>query len=324
MFRVALLAVTASLLLPAAAQANWELTADGNPLITLRAGQPADTELRVCAPGAAECARVEWTTSGSPFGVYAPGETAVGTTFEVTRLANGFVERSPAWQGRVTAPSAPSIVGKAIAGGHVAPVGVAWTGGWGDDVSMIELAACVAPDGVDCLALPPAAACPFPCRATPPEGRGPSSGSRSAALPPVVAGRYLMVSDTRLPRDQRGWPMPAIAAWSFQTRFNLARTLAWPKVLSAPVQIAPEPAPVLTLRRRALRGNGRLNVGRISCEYACKVSVKVSGGKEKAYTTTFVARRAAQAIKVPVRRGKLTVRVHADGKLLASGTVTAR
>jgi len=78
--------------------------------------------------------------------------------------------------------------------------------------------------------------------------------------------------------------------------------------------------PTVTLRARALRGNGRISVGRVTCAAPCKVAVKVSGGGEKAYTTTFVA-NGTKAITAPVRRGKLTVRVHVDGKLLASRTL---
>jgi hypothetical protein len=78
--------------------------------------------------------------------------------------------------------------------------------------------------------------------------------------------------------------------------------------------------PVVTLRTRALRSKGRISVGRVTCEAPCKVAVNVSGGGKKAYRTTFVA-HGTKAITVPARRGKLTVRVHVDGKLLASATI---
>jgi hypothetical protein len=51
--------------------------------------------------------------------------------------------------------------------------------------------------------------------------------------------------------------------------------------------------------------------------------VKVSGGGRKARTTTFTV-AGRKAITTPVRRGKLTVRVHVDGKLAANGRVSAR
>jgi hypothetical protein len=93
-----------------------------------------------------------------------------------------------------------------------------------------------------------------------------------------------------------------------------------PAVIVEPVVTAP----VVKLRSRALRSKGRISVGRVTCQFRCKVAAKVSGGGKRAYTTTFVADSRGKAITAPARRGKLTVRVHVDGKLLANATVRAR
>lgn len=75
MLRVAIVTVAAVLAVPTAAQANWELAADGHPRVTLPQLYEGG-EIRVCPPGGAACTKVDGT-------VHEPGETAVGTTFEI-------------------------------------------------------------------------------------------------------------------------------------------------------------------------------------------------------------------------------------------------
>jgi hypothetical protein len=53
------------------------------------------------------------------------------------------------------------------------------------------------------------------------------------------------------------------------------------------------------------------------------VQLKVSGGKRRAHYKT-VRVTGANALTVPVRHGKLKVRVIIDGKLVASGATIAR
>jgi hypothetical protein len=73
-----------------------------------------------------------------------------------------------------------------------------------------------------------------------------------------------------------------------------------------------------TLRARALRRNGRLIVGRVTCASRCAVALKVTGGGRRAVRRTFEV-VGTQQLTVPLRRGRLSVRVTVDGKLAAAG-----
>lgn len=333
MFRVALLTALVLAVVPATAQAYWELTPDGHPRISTGRVLPSDLDLTVCPPDGSACTPVPWTQDPIHVGVYEPGETPVGTTFVVTRRADGVTERSPAWKGRLVATTPPSISGSASTTNHVAPVPATWSGGWGDERSAPVLVACTSPQGTDCVYLPPAAQCAAPCTTTPSQAAFAPSHNGPAALPPVLAGHHLMAVEQRQPADQRGFPARTLVQqlWSLNHRFAALARDDWSVTsASAPITIGPtiiEPVlpPVKTakLRERALRSQGKLTVGQISCVPSCKVSVKVSGGGKKAATKTFVV-RGTQKITIPVRRGQLTVRVHVDGKLLANGKVAAR
>ncbi|MDA0171749.1 hypothetical protein OJ998_21795 [Solirubrobacter taibaiensis] len=326
---VVLLAMGIVLAVPAAAQAYWELAPDGHPLITTSQYSPDGVQLFVCPPGETDtgaCVPQAWTQ-----GEYRPGPTPPGTTFKV-RWRDGREEQSPAWQGQVQRTALPTLSGRLYATGDAQPQAGAWTGGWGDDVSRLSLAACGTAAGTDCVPLPQISGCPVPCD-TVASGTAVSSGGL-AGIPTALSGRYLFALETRVPRDQRGWPIPVPALWGLSWSYDLPAPTALGSV-SAPVgplglpspAVIVEPvvtAPVVKLRSRALRSKGRISVGRVTCQSRCKVAVKVSGGGERAYTTTFVADSRGKAITAPARRGKLTVRVHVDGKLLANATVRAR
>jgi hypothetical protein len=331
--RVALLTVALfAAVVPTTAQAYWDLSPTGDPLIFAWSVTDADYAVAVCAPGASACTPVAGWTGGE----YAPGETVPGTTFELT-LDGVLAERSPVWQGRVQNTAPPTLSGTGFAGGEVAPVGGTWSGGWGDEVSSFGLAACATPQATGCVPLPAASAC-RPCIADPPQNTLPTSYYEGrGAVPPALTGRYLFATEFRLARDQRGRSLPvaALPPWSLRSVYDLQPARLRHSV-SAPIGIGPAPvappsiapppaAPTVTLRERALRSKGRISVGRIACAAAsCKVAVKVSGGGKKAYTKTFTAKKGVTAIIVPARRGKLTVRVHVDGNLITTGKVTAR
>lgn len=93
--------------LPASADAAWRLTEDGQPLITNGFGGAA--QVFVCPPGGAPCVETAWNTSEHGSQAFAPGETAVGTTFEV-RTSYAPTDRSPAWQGQVAPHVPPAIL----------------------------------------------------------------------------------------------------------------------------------------------------------------------------------------------------------------------
>lgn len=319
MLRVALATVAA---VPATAQAYWDLTPDGHPRISMNVmpAKPDRVSIAVCPPGGADCTPVTRTS-----GDYLPGETAVGTAFEI-RVDDAVVSRSPAWQGRVAATAVPTISGKVEIGQDVRPLAGGWTGGWGDEYSRPDLLACATPEGTGCMMLPPASACPAPCFTNPDEGKSSPSGGDTAALPPAVAGRYLIALDQRLPRDQSGWPLALRVprTWTVLAIWNTSEWSSWmPTTVSAPVQIQ-VPPPIVALRQNAQRVKGQIRLGQIACRMTCKVSMKVSGGKVKASTTTFTGARSKLLTTPPGRHGTLTVRVHIDGQLAKTGQVIAR
>ncbi|MDA0181826.1 hypothetical protein OJ997_16100 [Solirubrobacter phytolaccae] len=332
MLRVALLAAAvAALLVPAAAQAHWDLASDGNPKVRLdyltTPGHPY--EVFACPADGGPC-----TFAATGPADYEPGDTPAGTTFELRR-DGAVLERSPTWRGQVQRTAPPTITGRLFATGDALAVDGTWTGGWLDDLSAQVLSACLTPEGTGCLYLPQIQGCPVPCVDVTP-GTAISYGG-VAGIPAAFAGRYLFVTEQRVPKDRRGLPMPVPLLWGTTYPHDLSAPSAL-RAVSAPVgplgtpvtgvlldKVAPPlPAPTVTLRQRALRAKGKLSLGRITCAAPCKVAVKVSGGGKKAFTTTFLAKAGTTAITAPVRRGNLTVRVHADGKLITSGKVTAR
>jgi len=329
MFRVALLTVLLLAVVPTTSQAYWELSSTDDPLIYAPKQRAEDNyTIKVCPPGGSTCDLVADFVEPT----YEPGETPAGTFFEVWN--NGtLVERSPEWQGRVRNTALPTLSGTVVVGGEVTQVGGTWSGGWANDRSDFVLMVCVTPQGNACIGLPAAAQC-RPCLENPTKALVSAAGP--VGIPPVLAGRYLLAVEYRSSIDFRGRGIPVVAApaqWNTQAAFNLQPSGSR-RVVSAPVGpitvAAPQgpvnvAAPTVTLREKALRAKGKLSLGRITCAAeACKVSLKVSGGGKKAAVTTFLAKRGATAITTPVRRGKLTVRVHVDGKLLANGKVTAR
>jgi hypothetical protein len=106
-----------------------------------------------------------------------------------------------------------------------------------------------------------------------------------------------------------------------QAGATVARSAAHGPVAGVPV-MAPKP-PTASIRARSLRRNGRLHVARVSYESGCSVRLKVTGGKRRAvYRTLRVT--GVKSLTVPVRHGKLKVRVVVDGKLVTSGATRAR
>ena len=91
-------------------------------------------------------------------------------------------------------------------------------------------------------------------------------------------------------------------------------------MLPAAQVIVAAKAPTASLRRTALRRKGRLVIGRVTCETRCAVRVEVTGGGRRAFQRSLSV-RGTQSLTMPARRGRLSVRVTVDGKLLATGRV---
>jgi hypothetical protein len=150
------------------------------------------------------------------------------------------------------------------------------------------------------------------------------SYSGSVALEPRWAGWYLFAQESRYSGSSMGIPslvpLPTPVTLRRSATVSASAPLGPVCCVAAPVV---KKAPTASVRARALRRKGRLHVGRVTCETRCSVQLKVSGGKRRAvYRTLRVT--GAKALTVPVRHGKLKVRVIVDGTLVTSGPTTAR
>jgi hypothetical protein len=249
----------------------------------------------------------------------APGETPAGTSFEAVYDLDGVIStvRTPVWTGRVAAATPPAIVGELVVGGRYDVQWATWTGGWapsewGPDHSHVSVIACPAPEGGDCW--------------------------RIDRLDQRWAGWYLFAAESRHAAntvDLAGMidtPYRVGRDWRPDTGGTRAVSAPAgpvccvappppaPPVVSQPTTKAP---PRVSIRARALRRHGRLIVGRVSCVSRCAVRLTVSGGGRKPIRRVLTA-HGAKALTVPVRHGRLRVRVVVDGKLVAAGRTFAR
>jgi hypothetical protein len=276
------------------------------------------TEWRRCAPEA-PCVAIASTPPNSPTytsgGSATPGDTAPGTVFEAsyTRAGSEVTVRTPPWTGRVTLAAPPAVTGEPVVGRTVDVQSAKWDGGWGPGSTHqhVDLFACPTPAGGDCWGVEP-------------------------RLEARFAGWYLIARTQHHPNgvfnEVAGWPVPPYPVWggldtSITDRYS---------VYSAPVQVLPPPAvppvpvperlpdvakpkaPTAALRAKALRRNGRLQLGRVTCEIRCTVKLTVAG---RARTFKVLG---TSTLTTSLRKGRMVVRVVVDGRLLASKRVSAR
>jgi len=296
----------------------------GDPGLTAFVWDTAtELEWRRCDDGGPVCEPLPGTVEPSLYStrlVVFPGETPAGTVFEAV-ATTGDVEtkaRTRAWQGRVQATSAPTLQGEAAAGKTVTVAQGAWAGGWGpvpELATLDDIYACRNPAGTDCWLI--------------------EYGS-TVALDPRWAGWYLFAQERHYAGSAvchsafgcaaHALLVPAPFRGELRTGATLARSSALGPVTAPPPAAAPPPvvtarkvkAPSASIRARAVRRNGRLVVGRVRCETRCTVRLRVSGGNRRKVDRTFVM-TGVKRLTVPVRRGKLAVKVTVDGKPLASG-----
>lgn len=319
-----LLFATAAISLLLAAPASADPFVDyasndaGDPTLTatLGTGEEGTLEWFRCADGGSLCEPLPaeaYTPTGERSRAASPGETAPGTVFEVVQTAPGGAQtkaRTVAWQGRIGATVAPGLQGQAAVGQAVTVVPGTWTGGWALGRPLVQswttgVLACREPTGGECWLI--------------------GWGTQPATIDARWAGWYLLASErafSMLALVQPALPAPPIP-WAPGTGSAHARSaplgpvaLGEAKPPIGYVKVGQKPK--ATIRARALRSKGRLTVGSVTCETRCSVGLKVSGGGRKAITRTFSV-QGTQKLTIPIRRGKLNVRVTADGKLVSSG-----
>ena len=327
----ALLTVVVFLSLAATARASTltqvYFDEDGNPTLSafVTSGDPSTfVEWRRCAADGSPCAPL-------PGGARtAVGETPAGTSFEAVYDAK--TVRTPAWTGRM-AVTAPSLSGDVAVGGTIAFVPATWSGGWtkqpgwGPSVRTREIIACPTATGGDCWVVD------FT------NGARPGELEQGVTLDQRWAGWYLFATEARAAGDLTvlGFIPPpyALGERAFGPRSGpgiegvsepvgpvcCATTPAAAPAPASAQTVTPK-APSASIRKRALRRNGRLVIGTVTCPQRCTVRLKVTGKGRPIIRTLRVT--GVKTLNVPVRRGRLNVRVSVDGKLVASGRITAR
>jgi hypothetical protein len=162
---------------------------------------------------------------------------------------------------------------------------------------------------------------------------GPRTGAAEALIEARWAGWYLFASQlvgsgnnhvAYIPEDPGPYMLAhPVASQSDPLGPVCCAPAPTPSVVPLLPAVATKTPPSASIRARALRNKDRLTVGRVTCATRCRVEVRVSGGDRRALRRAFSV-RGTKAVRVPVRRGRLTVRIVVDGELLASGRSTYR
>jgi hypothetical protein len=285
--RGTLAALLVALTLPAQAPAQeapsprWGLTAAGDPLGLREAVDPErPPQWWTCPPGDA-CRHVANGTS------FAPGETARGASFRTGRTSTWIEDvASPLWLGRVAATLPPALEGVAAPGGTVKLLPASWTGGWGSDVSTSAILACPSPARTDCEVLP------------------------AGAVLGKHRGWSLFAVEARGSRDMPPGPIGAV-----RPEPSALVSVSAP---AGPVADAP-PKVDVTLRARAQRSRGRVDVGRVLCAQRCRVELTV-GSVRRSFSIRGSSRLSITASRV-ARSGRANMTVDVNGLRLVSGRV---
>lgn len=260
-------------------------------------GSRAVPSWRICAT---DCGPVVATDQ-----LYRPGPTAAGTTFEASATVDGTttVDRSRAWGGQVTNTAVPTLAGEPKVGQSLTPNVGTWTGGWGDDVSLVGVRACRTPAAQDCRAMTASSIQP--------------GNPSQVTIDPAYTGWYVGAVEHRA-GAQSAYPAILYRVPPGQVSSIPApapgRTVAVGP-LSGPVtagpDVAPPPAPgtppdakgargsipVATLRKRAARNGGAFVLGTISCSGRCVARLTLRHGR-KAVARRIVLNGRRVTIKV--------------------------
>lgn len=261
--------------------------------------------------------------------LFQPGPTAPGVRFQATGSYDGrpATALTPEWGGRVTNVTPPTLSGEIKVGAPLTATGGAWSGGWPDDYSELQIRACRTAAGEGCVQV--------------------AYGS-PATLNAAYAGWYVGAVELRY---GTGTAFPAVGL--LFPADAVSRNAAQPPsqtvavgALSGPVPTPPgQPtppaspkggtnrpittAPVLALRKAALLTRGSLVVGTVRCPNGCVASVHVQQGKRTATRKVKVKPGMKTKIGVSARRfdrtRKLRVTVRFDDSTPPlTGTLRAR
>ena len=280
-------------------------------------GSRAVPSWQICAP---DCGPVVATDQ-----FYRPGPTAAGTTFSASATVDGTttVDRSRAWGGQVTNTAMPALTGEPKVGHTLTPNAGTWTGGWGDDVSLVGVRACRTAAAEDCRAMSASSIQPGnPSQVTidsaytgwyvgAVEHR---AGAQSAY--PAILYRFPPGQVSSLPAPPPGQTV-AVGPLS-------GPVIAGPDVEPPSAPVTPPGLkgargfiPIATLRKRAARSGGAFVLGTISCSGRCVARVTLRHGR-KAVARRIVLNGKRATIKVrsgtfPRQATAVRVTVRFDG-----------
>ena len=267
--------------------------ANGDPVLYSwinAASQPVTW--RQCTVGGACVVRVETGHALSP------GPTSPDTYFESTiEWTHGSSDTwtSPVWDGRYVDISPPTLSGSFVVGTTVAVEPGASAGGWAG-LTSTRLLSCKAADGLECDLL-----------------------RTGEPLSAEHLGRHLFVTRSHAGHHYFPYYSAGVGAERTSGPYGPVTGPPTPAARIAPALQTGPPAsakPVsVSLRTRALRRNGRLELGRVTCVESCSVRLTVNG-RSRTFRMT-----GTRTLTTPVRKGRLKVRVAVDGKRLASATL---
>lgn len=262
---------------------------------------------RKCPPGAA-CEDVPMERPDDR--QIAPGDVPAGTTFEVDVRSSGTgqttTDRSPPWGGQVTPTRAPAAEGTIRVGGIVHPIAAEWTGGWGDDRSVVGLEVCRRSTGSGCETLSST------------RGGVPTCPRTAAVIGHRYRGWWVRAVDWRVPADMefpdvgysraREIPVPP-------SDRTAARSAFVGRVARRGAGFAECRRPRISIYRAARRRGGRLEFGTVRCVSACEVVLTVRHGR-RLTRRTQEPHPDRNTVAIPARtrigvdRGRVTIVVN--------------
>jgi hypothetical protein len=236
-------------------------------------GEVPSVSWEACPPAAA-CSAVTPRIGFSPSvltGTATPGTVYVATVSYGSQTAKA---TSLPWLGLIEPATPPAIQGNLRVGGLVKPVSGTWSGGWGNEFSILQTQVCSTAGGAGCVVV----ADSHSWRKCPDAG---------AVLTYNFVGQYVRVVDERIGRST---PFTANLIGSPQS-LNPAEpgptataTVAGPIAAATgpPESTCGAPPPRVTLAKHAIRRGSRLEIGRIGCLLGCQVRVRLETCKVKA------------------------------------------
>jgi hypothetical protein len=234
-----------------------------------------------------------------------------GTIFRVR--GQGAAKLSPEWRGRLKQLEAPGVQGAIRANEFVSPTRALWSGGWGNEYSIAQLAACSSPSGGSCVAISDLSYL-RPCLP-----------SASLVLDQRFSGTYLRLAERRIGPGPPSGPanavsVPSEAVWE-RDRATSVRFLGQiaPALRSYSGECGPAPEPEASISNKA--------VATVVCQAGCRA---VLIARDERGRTARVVRRISEqnalVLAPPIelqppawitRQGKVRVVVTVDGKTTA-------